>query len=188
MPQINYAALFEIIYDLLIKIWAYAVALMPILPKVVFWYKLSSHIFVIVLSFFAAYLGYKILAIRRKEREDLSLPAMNVVPVATVPVNPVWQAIKDKLQSDNPADWQWAIIEADKILDEMVKRMGYPGENLGERLKTVEPPDFLTLDEAWEAHKVRNQIAHEPGFQMDKHKAALTISRFEKVFNEFGYI
>lgn len=102
--------------------------------------------------------------------------------------NERWEKIKKKLDSDNPSDWNLAIIDADKILDEMMVAMGYPGENLGERLKAVEPSDFLTLNEAWEAHKIRNQIAHEDDFVLTQREAKATIAKFEQVFKEFNYI
>lgn len=188
MPQLDITVLFQFIYNVLTGGWGSLVEKSPLIPQILFWYKISAYIFTVIGVGFTAFLLNKILKIRKKETADLYGASVNLVPEVSVPVNPIWQAIKDKIQSDNPADWQWAIIEADKILEEMVKRMGYPGANLGERLKAVEVSDFLTLNEAWEAHKVRNQIAHEPGFQMDRHKAALTISRFERVFNEFGYI
>lgn len=187
MVQIDITVLFQLIYDLLTGGADRLTSFFPLLPTVLFWYKIGAYIFTTISACFAAYLLSQILKIRQQERADLGA-VVNIVSEVSSPVNPHWQAIKDKIQSDNPADWQWAIIEADKILEEMVKRMGYLGANLGERLKAVEPSDFLTLNEAWEAHKVRNQIAHEPGFVMDRHKAALTISRFERVFNEFGYI
>ncbi len=188
MPQIDIVFLFDLVYQLLVDGWNRLVLFWPILPRIVFWYKIFAYVFSLVCGSLAGYFLWQVLKIRQSEKADLQLSAINVVPEVSVPVNPIWQTIKDKIHSDNPADWQWAIIEADKILDEMVKRMGYPGENLGERLRAVEPSDFSTLDDAWEAHKVRNQIAHEPGFTMDRHKAALTISRFERVLNEFGYI
>jgi len=87
------------------------------------------------------------------------------------------------------SDWRLAIIEADNILDEMVTRIGYKGDNLGEKLKSVEPSDFNTLQEAWEAHKVRNKIAHEGlNFRMDHREAKRVVAQFEKVFKEFEFI
>lgn len=189
MPQINFDVLFQLIYDLLTGGWDNLTVVWPGLPKFVFWYKLGSYIFTIFGAVCAAYLTTKTLKIRTKERADLRDSAMKAMEKKTEhPANSRWQAIKEKLHSDNQVDWQWAIVEADKILDEVVKQKGYPGENLGEQLKAADPAGFLTLNEAWEAHKVRNQIAHEPGFQLDKRKAAFTISQFERVFKEFDSI
>src|SRR5690606_20910065 len=102
--------------------------------------------------------------------------------------NTAWEKITRYLDSTNPSDWKLAILEADTILDSLMQKMGYRGENLGERLKAVEPSDFLTLNDAWEAHKVRNSIAHEADFQMDYREAKRVIKLYENIFKEFNYL
>lgn len=102
--------------------------------------------------------------------------------------NARWQKIKNLANSANSADWKIAILEADKILDEMTKRMGYEGDSIGDRLKKIEPSDFLTLNDAWEAHKVRNNIAHSPDFELNSRQVRDTLKRYENVFKEFHFI
>jgi len=100
-----------------------------------------------------------------------------------------WEVVENHLNSENPAEWRLAIIEADSILDDMVKKMGYDGNSLGERLKAVEVSDFNSVQSAWEAHKVRNQIAHEgAGFELTHREAKRIIGLYENVFKEFEYI
>ena len=99
-----------------------------------------------------------------------------------------WENVLKLMDSENPSDWKLAIIEADSLLDRLVQKMGYPGNNLGERLKAVEPSDFKTLQSAWEAHKIRNAIAHSQGYQLSKREAGRVIAHFEAVFKEFHYI
>ncbi len=91
------------------------------------------------------------------------------------------------IASPNPNDWKLAIIEADVILDEALKQIGYAGGSLGERLKSISTTQLSTLNEAWEAHKVRNRIAHEGAdFVLTKRIAEETINRYRRVFNELG--
>ena len=105
------------------------------------------------------------------------------------PRNEKWESVVQHIISNNPAQWKLAIIEADTMLDEMLIRMQYKGENLGERLKADEAPDFTTINSAWEAHKVRNKIAHEGSdFVLTKENAERTIGLYEEVFSEFNYI
>lgn len=89
--------------------------------------------------------------------------------------------------SDEPSDWKLAIIEADIILDGLLKERGYAGNSLGERLRNITPAQLSSIDDAWEAHKVRNQIAHEGAdFILTKRIARETIQRYQRVFAEFG--
>ncbi len=104
-------------------------------------------------------------------------------------VNEKWQSVLDHAESMNSSDWRLAIIEADIILEEMLERMGYQGQSIGEKLKQVEPSDFTTLDNAWQAHKVRNAIAHQGGaFTLSKAEANTAINNYKKVFEEFYFI
>lgn len=97
--------------------------------------------------------------------------------------------IKAHIDSENPNDWKLAIIEADIVLDETLKRMGYAGTSLGERLRSISPSALSTLDDAWQAHKVRNDIAHSGVDFVLTHKLAReTIVRFERVFSELGIL
>lgn len=92
-------------------------------------------------------------------------------------------------ESDNPNDWKLAIIEADIILDGILKKKGYAGNSLGERLKSISPQQLSTLNDAWEAHKIRNNIAHAGSdFVLTKRLLEETISKYQRVFSEFGEI
>jgi len=90
-------------------------------------------------------------------------------------------------ESSNPNDWKLAIIEADIILDEILKQQGYAGNSLGERLKSIAPSQLESLQDAWEAHKVRNNIAHQGAdFILTQRLAQETITKYQRVFTEFG--
>lgn len=104
-------------------------------------------------------------------------------------VNKRWQKIQEHINSSSPSDWRLAILEADVALEEMLDRMSYHGETIGEKLKSVEASDFTSLDAAWEAHKVRNAIAHEGSdFLISEREAKNVINLYKQVFEEFKFI
>jgi|ERR1035437_229559 hypothetical protein len=100
-----------------------------------------------------------------------------------------WQSVMTHVDSPNGSDWRQAIIEADIILGEILTKMSYQGEGIGEQLKQANKADFNTLDQAWEAHKIRNQIAHEGSdFAMSQHEAKRVVNLYRQVLEEFFYI
>jgi hypothetical protein len=104
-----------------------------------------------------------------------------------IPASSRLQDMLTHVASDRPNDWKLAIIEADIILDELLKQRGYAGNSLGERLKSIAPSQLVSLQDAWEAHKVRNRIAHEGAdFVLTHRVAEETIVRYRRVFAEFG--
>ncbi|MDB5254040.1 MAG: protein of unknown function with transrane region [Parcubacteria group bacterium] len=103
--------------------------------------------------------------------------------------NPKWERVVEHSNSINSADWRLAIIEADIMLDEILIEKGYHGDSLGERLKSIDKSDLLSLDNAWEAHKTRNQIAHlGADFNLSERDTKRTVSLYESVFKEFKVI
>ena len=105
------------------------------------------------------------------------------------PIELKWEQILKLSESSNHSDWRLAIIEADIILDDLLEKMRLPGETMGEKLKAIEKSDFVTLDEAWEAHKARNMIAHEgSNFLLNQRETRRIISLYEAVFKEFHLI
>lgn len=104
-------------------------------------------------------------------------------------VNKDWENVKKHINSPNENDWRQSIIEADIMLDTMLTKIGYDGDTVAEKLKNVEESDFVTLQKAWEAHKIRNRIAHDGSkFKINRKEAERVISLFEQVFKEFYYI
>lgn len=100
-----------------------------------------------------------------------------------------WLNIQTRLASPNEADWRLAIIEADIILDDMLTGIGYKGNAIGDKLKQANRADFRSLDRAWEAHKVRNRIAHDgASFHITHSEATRVLGLYKKVFDEFYYI
>ncbi len=101
------------------------------------------------------------------------------------PKNSRFADIKKHIVSNNPNDWKLAIIEADIILDETLKKAGYAGTSLGERLRSITPTQLQSLDDAWQAHKIRNQIAHGGAdFILTRRLAEGTIKQYQRVFVE----
>ena len=104
-------------------------------------------------------------------------------------VNPRWAHVEDLLNSPNSSDWRLAIIEADSILEGLLEEKGFPGIGIGERLKNISPGNLASLQAAWEAHLVRNRIAHEGlEFELTERDARRTISLYEMVFRELGFL
>ncbi len=149
--------------------------------------RFSSIIISIIILIGIIIVFYKIIRLRRKEITALA-DFFKKEEMPEVRLNR-WDEIQKRSDSDNSADWKMAIIEADALMDEIFQNIGYKGENLGERLKSVEPSDFDNLQNIWEAHKTRNRIAHEGDkFELTKEEAKNTLEKYKKALKELKYI
>lgn len=155
--------------------------------------KVLSIAFSVIFVFGLAHFIRKTNMIRAEEHKELYPPkGVSLAVTDSRPehmLNEKWEQVLKLIESETPSDWKLAILEADIMLEEVLDKMGYDGETIGEKLKSVEPSDFETLDSAWEAHKIRNSVAHEGSdFLLNQREAKRTIGLYKQVFEEFYYI
>ncbi len=74
-----------------------------------------------------------------------------------------WKELQ-KLCKDK-ATWPLAIIDADKLLDEALRKSKYRGKTMGERLVAAQR-SITDNDGVWFGHKLRNQLVHETNVKL----------------------
>lgn len=89
----------------------------------------------------------------------------------------IWRKIIKRLETGLESEYKLAVIEADSLLNDTLKRMGYGGKSLGERLEKLTKASLPNIEQVWEAHKTRNNIIHDPDYKLalDQAKGALAI-------------
>jgi hypothetical protein len=135
--------------------------------------------------------GYLVLSDRIgavEEKRQAAIDAGYLKPAKVEVKHSRWEKITVLIRSANPSDWKLAIIEADTMLDAFLTQLGYPGSSLGEKLKMCTKPNFPTVDDAWTAHKVRNQIAHNSEYALSQRQALYVYYLYERIFREGGFI
>lgn len=77
-----------------------------------------------------------------------------------------WDEIERMAAAGGEMNLKMAVMEADKLLDHALKAMAIPGMTLGERLKfaAYKHPKIRNV---WNAHRLRNQLAHEASYYLD---------------------
>jgi hypothetical protein len=72
------------------------------------------------------------------------------------------QEIENLLSSQNVIELKHAVLEADKLVDFVLKKRGYAGETFADRLRYAEKHiNHTTYQNVWDGHKIRNTIAHD---------------------------
>lgn len=145
----------------------------------------------ILLFFGIIYSVERLKAIRKKESKilDAKVDIGYDDGKADPELSNRWEKVIILLSSSNQNDWKQAILEADIILGSLLTKIGYKGDGIGEQLKRITKGDLESIDQAWEAHKIRNMIAHDgSGFVLDYHEAKRVINLYKQVFKEFFFI
>lgn len=98
-----------------------------------------------------------------------------------------WLTIERQLKKDDPSSCQMAVLNADKLLDHALKERGTRGETMGERMKSSKD-NFSDNNAVWTAHKLRNQIAHEPDASVSYDQARRALAAFKRALKDLGAI
>lgn len=100
-----------------------------------------------------------------------------------------WNEIEEKLKSESERDWKLAIIEADNLIDTVLRKKGLPGETIKERLNALKNQNFkIDYNEIWKAHKIRNEIVHNADFNLIKQDALVAINNYKKALQDLEAI
>jgi len=85
----------------------------------------------------------------------------------------------------NKKTWPQAILEADKLLDDTLKRLRYRGKTTGERL--VAAQHKLSNNEGvWFGHKLRNRIQDNDLKKISKQDTLEALSGFRQALKDLG--
>ena len=107
---------------------------------------------------------------------------------ATSGFNARWEEIEKHINSTREAEWKFAVIEADKLVDEVLKGAGFQGDTMGERLMSIQPGQLTTLQGLWEAHKIRNRLVHDVNYFLRYTEAKRAVGLYEKTLKELQAI
>lgn len=99
-----------------------------------------------------------------------------------------WENIYKRLEGENESEYKVAIIEADKMIDGLIEKLGYGGTNMAERLNNVPEGQLECMAEIREAHQIRNRIIHEDDFVIDRAVTKETLDKYADILKQFGVL
>ncbi|MBI2042316.1 MAG: hypothetical protein HYT21_00975 [Candidatus Nealsonbacteria bacterium] len=105
-------------------------------------------------------------------------------PYGAKRITKVWNKIKQHLENGSEIEYKLAIIEADNMLESTLKRMGYGGVTLEERLTKLTSATLPNIEEIYQAHQARNNIVRDPSFVLGLDDAKKTIGIYERAFRD----
>ncbi|MET0779468.1 MAG: hypothetical protein ABWY71_01400 [Candidatus Saccharimonadales bacterium] len=94
-----------------------------------------------------------------------------------------WQILQ-KLLSDKTR-WSDAIVEADKLLDEALKKKRFRGGSMGERLVKAQRL-FTDNDSLWFGHKLRNKIDADPTVKLKETEVKQALMGIRQGLKDIG--
>jgi len=78
-----------------------------------------------------------------------------------------------------------AVIDADKLMDEALRRRHFKGTSTGERLVSAQH-SFSNNDDVWHAHKLRNRLVHETDVRIKQKDAKAALESLKQGLKDLG--
>lgn len=156
-----------------------------ITSQIAIWGMVLTLLLVILI----VYIQIRLITVEHEGFHGKELHQVHDVETAAVasPQQERWKRVMELASSGAPSDWRRAILEADIMLGAVLQEGGYEGSSVGEQLKMANPFQMTTLDLAWKAHKVRNQVAHGgEGYNLTERDTRVAIDQYRRVFEELG--
>lgn len=94
-------------------------------------------------------------------------------------VNKRWAKIREKSRVSE-AETRLAIVEADNLLNEILTRMGFKGQNLKERLVPMTPDILENINQVKKAHQIRLNMVANPDYHLDPAAARNVLKVYEE--------
>jgi hypothetical protein len=85
----------------------------------------------------------------------------------------------------NKETWPLAIINADKLLDDALKKRHYKGKSMGERLAAAQR-DISDNDGVWYGHKLRNRLVHESDVKLTQANVRNALLGIRQALRDLG--
>lgn len=94
-----------------------------------------------------------------------------------------WQSIQKNCA--DKSKWPVAVTEADRLLDEVLKRRHYKGKTTGERLVSAQH-DFTNNESLWFGHKLYNRIKDDGLNKISKQDTLEALGGFRQALKDLG--
>jgi len=103
-------------------------------------------------------------------------------PFGAKRITKIWNKIIARLHTGMESELKMAVIEADDLLDASLKRLGFTGQTLEEKLSKLTSATIGNIDDVYAAHKVRNNIVHNPDYRLTQDETRVAIEAYQGAF------
>ncbi len=128
--------------------------------KVVFiFFSVVFFIAIVYFMFRSTYLKYQFII-------DVT-EFFQIQPAAARKMAKRWKRIQKMADSGIESNYKLALIEADDLLDNVLKNKGFSGETFEEKIKQAGEIQIPDSERILQAHQTRNQAVYEPDYQLE---------------------
>jgi len=155
-------------------------------PEALSAFKIMRAVFILLdigLVVATAYVLWRLFLLRPPLYLNIE-PGRRVYTLGQAIIEERWEKAIKKFSTGTPEGMSLALIEADKIVDDVLKSLGLEGQHMADRLGQLSPDELRSFSRVWRAHRLRNQVVHSPDFYLTAQDAERALEDFESFLKE----
>lgn len=149
-------------------------------------------VWLLIVVFDAALLVFFVWVLTRALRVRPPIAPRKAAPPAftakRLAVQEAWNTIERSFSKGTSDTMKIAIINADKLIDTMLKDAGFTGDHMVDRLKQIPSARLQSIERLYRAHRVRNNIVHTPDFALSPQAGRAVLEDYAAFLKELGYL
>lgn len=100
-------------------------------------------------------------------------------------IRKAWSDVEGLMARNDTMSARLAVMHADAVLDKALQARHFPGDRFATRLQFAQRK-YPQLRRAWWAHKLRNDLAHEPDRALTLSEARKAVAAFATALKELS--
>lgn len=154
------------------------------------WLAFSQSIFFFYLRMVAAFiiailLMADILLLSKRVRTDVTVAiyGANVPKFKKEKYRERWGNIMKRVEEEGISGGKFALIEADRLLGEVLEKAGYQGKDVTEKLAQIPAGQLIGVSEVTAAHDISEQVLLDPALELSLDEIKENLAGYEKFFS-----
>lgn len=92
-----------------------------------------------------------------------------------------WEGVMKRLDDKSIASGKVALVEADKMLDEILGKLGYPGQDTAEKVSNIKTGQLVGIDGMHEVQALHKKIIDDPAHETNLEELKIALYVYERV-------
>lgn len=99
-----------------------------------------------------------------------------------------WNKVNQQIKKGDSVSLAASVLECSQMLNEILKAIGYEGDNLGERLNKLSPNQIEGIEKLKVVNEVKNKLVRDPSFRINQEEAEIIRDTVGRVLDTYEVI
>jgi hypothetical protein len=151
---------------------------------ILYWFKIISLISIPFLLWGIIHYARKLKILPKKIEQIKAWFGLNEVFETPSKSKKQWQAIEELLLENYSSSWKLAVVKADALIENLLKQLGFKGNNLEELINSLKLRGYQNLNLLEGAHAVSKEILANRDYSINQKEAQSIVEIYKKFWQE----